>query len=182
MRKMMEPGKVEACITRYRDCWAGDVRTALCLRDQGILIQGYWGFTGTPPNKEFWFPREKCRLPLTFHHLLVKQVQMLSDIERVVKHRRNGGLVTISDILRYWRPALVEDKVSMDVDRHGSDYRNTPAADANACMQECRNDQRCASWAHKVDTCWLKDEVPPAAAAVGTSSGVVVKNYNCDQL
>jgi hypothetical protein len=30
---------IDACISRYKTCWAGDVRTALCLRDNDIRLE-----------------------------------------------------------------------------------------------------------------------------------------------
>ncbi|KAJ3099692.1 hypothetical protein HDU97_002861 [Phlyctochytrium planicorne] len=36
---------LQACIIKYKDCWAGDVRVALCLRDLDIFIThspGFW--------------------------------------------------------------------------------------------------------------------------------------------
>ncbi|RKO86961.1 hypothetical protein BDK51DRAFT_26581, partial [Blyttiomyces helicus] len=52
-----------SCIHKYRSCWAGDVRTALCLRDAGVLVRGRSGFNGEPPNAKFrWPPQPVQRL------------------------------------------------------------------------------------------------------------------------
>ncbi|KAJ3223581.1 hypothetical protein HK099_000931, partial [Clydaea vesicula] len=49
MKKMVKNSK--KCIKQYRDCWAGDVRTSLCLRDQGILLKSLPGFNNFTPDK-----------------------------------------------------------------------------------------------------------------------------------
>ena len=56
----------ERCVNKYQTCWAGDIRTSLCLRDQGILIDGdasKGSFHGHPPHKHNY--HNACEQPFT---------------------------------------------------------------------------------------------------------------------
>ncbi|KAI8809091.1 hypothetical protein BJ742DRAFT_806245 [Cladochytrium replicatum] len=107
IKKIAEPKQFRSCVKKYRDCFAGDVRTALCLRDVGVLINRLAGFNGMPANAEYnWWgigpgiekPNNNktapppnavgpCARPLTFHHLLARQIQKLYRSAVVAKER-----------------------------------------------------------------------------------------------
>ena len=82
---------IPTCTVDYTDCWAGDVRIALCLRDNGILIHEdsfkLPGFHNTAPimvsleKGGGWWP-DPCLTPMTFHHLRPWQAQVLYDVEK----------------------------------------------------------------------------------------------------
>ncbi|KAI9189790.1 hypothetical protein H9P43_001223 [Blastocladiella emersonii ATCC 22665] len=79
----------DECIVRYDDCWAGDVRLGLCLRDAGILINyAYPGRRWFNPVTPHWsvhpYYEDPCKRVVTFHHLSQATMQKLYDIERFV--------------------------------------------------------------------------------------------------
>eukprot|EP00834_Sanchytrium_tribonematis_P004780 NODE_254_length_11700_cov_0.671580.p4 type:complete len:284 gc:universal NODE_254_length_11700_cov_0.671580:2398-1547(-) len=62
---------LDKCIEKYSTCWAGDIRTSLCLRDQGILIDGdasKGSFHGHPPHKHNY--HNPCERPFTYVFLI----------------------------------------------------------------------------------------------------------------
>ncbi|KAJ3128578.1 hypothetical protein HK098_004004 [Nowakowskiella sp. JEL0407] len=105
IQKLVEPTHLRTCMARYRRCFAGDVRTALCMRDAGVLITRTAGFHGYAPNAEtVW--TNPCENPITFHHLLVSSIQALSTVQEIKQSRignrkvdgiiERGELVTVS--------------------------------------------------------------------------------------
>ncbi|KAJ3076326.1 hypothetical protein HDU98_004310 [Podochytrium sp. JEL0797] len=65
---------LDECILKYETCWAGDIRTALCLRDVGVKVTWGDGFYQHPPGEEVVFPEEGCERVNVFHHVLPEQV------------------------------------------------------------------------------------------------------------
>ncbi|KAJ3388454.1 hypothetical protein HDU84_009728 [Entophlyctis sp. JEL0112] len=84
---------LDECIVKYKTCWAGDIRTGLCMRDAGVNITSNGQMHGSPPNAEFFFPDDPCTLPLTFHHSLPHQIQNLYDIEVYTRNITNSAPV-----------------------------------------------------------------------------------------
>jgi hypothetical protein len=39
---------IDSCIEKYDSCWAGDIRTSLCLRDVGIFVKNAGYFSPVP--------------------------------------------------------------------------------------------------------------------------------------
>ncbi|KAI9164503.1 hypothetical protein H9P43_008362 [Blastocladiella emersonii ATCC 22665] len=81
------------CTVKYDDCWAGDVRLALCLRDAGITITNIGsrgGSTGaggrfmqeSPESAKFAFPDNRCDRPLSVHHVSGDAMDKLYRAER----------------------------------------------------------------------------------------------------
>ncbi|ORZ33920.1 hypothetical protein BCR44DRAFT_118307 [Catenaria anguillulae PL171] len=96
---------VDECIVRYHDCFAGDVRLGLCLRDAGILANyKYPGRRWFNPVTPHWtthpYYDDPCKRVVTFHHLSKATMQKLYDIERYVHNR------TISIAARHARDKL----------------------------------------------------------------------------
>ncbi|TPX71523.1 hypothetical protein SpCBS45565_g01062 [Spizellomyces sp. 'palustris'] len=174
--KVMMAG-LDACIEQYKTCWAGDVRTALCLRDQGILLNSPGGFHKDPPNDEFWFPRDPCQRPATFHHLLVKQIQRLYDLERKRQTETGTGRVTFADIYNDWHNPT--EALEANVDRKGSDILNIRVVSAEACNRLCRRQPECLSFVFDGSKCWLKNQIPPPVEGIGFISGIIPDRYRC---
>ena len=88
LQKMLP--KVDECVTRYADCWAGDIRLALCLRDINILVNAKTNnvrlnFHGDAPYAEkYSWPSDPCEVPLTYHHLIPRRAQDIYETERSV--------------------------------------------------------------------------------------------------
>ncbi|KAJ3021813.1 hypothetical protein HKX48_007696 [Thoreauomyces humboldtii] len=177
-REMMDgmDGK-NGCIEKYKTCWAGDIRTSLCLRDQGILLHSPTGFFSTPPNRDFWFPHEPCDRPLTFHHLLVKQIQELYSTERTIANRVGKGSVTFGDIYWAWHP---ETEWQPDFDRKGGDYAASACPSPEACKDMCLDRKNCLAYVFDGSKCWLKDRIPGGIAGKGMTSGVLRERYICN--
>ncbi|KAJ3016281.1 hypothetical protein HKX48_004128 [Thoreauomyces humboldtii] len=177
MRELMDD--IDACTVRYRTCWAGDIRTALCLRDQGILLHSPTGFYSTPPNSNFWFPHDPCERPLTFHHLLAKQVNALYATERAIADRTAGstGAVTFGDVFWNWHP---ESELQTDFDRKGSDFASGGVSSADDCKLECGDRKNCLAFVYDGTKCWLKSVIAPGVAVRGITSGVLKERYVCN--
>ncbi|KAJ3057867.1 hypothetical protein HK102_010825, partial [Quaeritorhiza haematococci] len=76
---------ISTCIKKYNDCWAGDIRVSLCLRDLGILLTTFTSFNGGSPNNNYAFPRDPCDRPVTFHHLPPNQISALWEVDDASK-------------------------------------------------------------------------------------------------
>ena len=167
-------GIMDRCIDKYKTCWAGDVRLSLCLRDAGILIDEFPGFHGDPP---LMFLHEKpCHQPVTFHHLLIKQIQQIW----IVEHRLssiNTFNISISDILQ---PMISKTQEYMlDLDMPGNDIINIHTKNATICQELCRKTKECIAFSYTGDTCWLKDSIPSSIIRQGVISGILSDKYKC---
>lgn len=172
--------RLDECIIKYKPCWAGDIRTALCLRDAGILLKDPKGFNKDPPNEKYSFGDDPCHRPITFHHLLVKQIQGLADMEAQVEKRWDGKghmEVTMEDVFRHSRKGL--DPVQVNTDRTGWDITSKPTNTHQACLSECQNVTNCRSFVYDGHKCWLKSGVPSVTTATGFVSGIVPEHYVC---
>jgi hypothetical protein len=163
------------CILKYKDCWAGDVRTALCLRDQGVLAADPGGFNANPPHHGYWF-NDACRKPITFHHLLVSQMQKLWTLEQSTKLKFPGTAVEMSDIYRDWHP---DNGLEQNTDRSGADVKSIDSLSANECLNTCREIPDCMAFTFADGKCWLKNEIPPKTEQKGHTSGVVTSHFVC---
>ncbi|KAI8817372.1 uncharacterized protein EV422DRAFT_500154 [Fimicolochytrium jonesii] len=174
LRELVEG--VDVCIERYKTCWAGDVRTALCLRDQGILLHSPSGFHGSPPNKDFWFPHNPCDRPMTFHHLLVKQIQDLYNLERRMISQHGKGSVAFGDIYWDWHAG---SELQTNYDRRGADVAQLPANTTQACQALCASKKICTTFVFDGKMCWMKDRIPPGSPEKGMTTGIVKSRYTC---
>ncbi|KAJ3240205.1 hypothetical protein HDU77_011168 [Chytriomyces hyalinus] len=146
---------VDTCIIKYKDCWAGDIRTALCFRDAGVLVDSGVGFHGFPPNEEFTYPDDPCEKPSVFHHVLPWQMQKLYEAglwDKQPKPRKIG--ITMRSIYTAFHGTKTVFQV--DVDRKGGDYRHFTSSSGKACESLCEGDRKCVAWVFDTDKiCWL---------------------------
>lgn len=192
MKKMYQ--NADACIKKYKDCWAGDVRTALCLRDLGILLKGKKHFNKEPPNAEFWYPTDPCERPITFHHLLLHQMQRVHQASKLAAQRKlksDPSTIFFSDLYaigptygdiyaefhRDYRLGAFDENSN----RQGGDYNNLDAKSAKECQQLCMNEKKCLAWSFVDSRCWLKDSIPAAKQQQGTTTGTFPEKYVCDK-
>ena len=181
MKKLVD--KSDDCIVKYKDCWAGDVRTALCLRDLGILITPSKNFNKDPPNHEFWFPKDPCERPITFHHMLLNQMQRLHKVSKIAAG--NGSVADYSsapnygDVFNEFSTDFNYRKIELDTNRKGNDYKDVAAEEYLDCMEICSKDYDCASWSFDNKRCWLKKSVSSSIEAKGVVSGVILGRYVC---
>ncbi|KAJ3034865.1 hypothetical protein HK097_004371, partial [Rhizophlyctis rosea] len=178
LKILTNPTHIQTCIEKYKSCWAGDVRVALCLRDAGVMLTREYGFNGDPPGRNFRWHKNACGKPLGFHHLLTSQVQRL---HQVVASSPSTP-ITYSDIFKHFKPSLhLPDAEHEDVDtnRPGDDYKNVESGSSGECKQICRAEERCLSWVWEEGRCWLKDGVPGPKEKKGSVSGVFWERYGC---
>jgi hypothetical protein len=169
---------VDKCIVRYRDCWAGDVRTALCLRDVGIRLTGQPGFNVDPPNVRFSWPSEPCDRPHTFHHLTVAQMQRLAEMEQKALLQNRDPVVTYADVFSEFSSDLHNiPSIETDTNRPGNDFDNFFTETAQDCEKMCQTDTRskCMAWTFETDSkwCWLKEGIPARSVKNGAVSGII---------
>lgn len=172
VQKLM--GSVDYCIEKYKDCWAGDIRLALCLNDIGISLNSVHTFNSKPPNDDFHFT-SPCLKPVSFHHLLLHQTQKLYSLEKSLE--KNGvSTVTLGDIAS----SFLEDGLAKGVDRPGSDYTHFAEPLYDRCHEACKNDYRCVAFIHDSRAnCWLKDSIPSVKTTAKSVSGIVLDHYKC---
>lgn len=167
---------IDNCIVKYKSCFAGDVRLGLCLRDSGVLLTRSFAFHKQPP--QMVRNTNACQKSITFHHMLVKQIQELWDFESKWS-TSNKNLITFSDIYR----AVVDkdyDKVVMvDTDMPGFDIKHFNGTDSASCQTSCRNEPRCVSFSYYDGECWLKDVFPHRKERKNFVSGIFMENFKC---
>jgi Protein of unknown function, DUF604/PAN domain len=176
MEKVMP--NLDKCIKRYKPCWAGDVRMALCLRDQGILLENApaYLFNRDPPHSKFDYPSNACHNPITFHHLLVDQIQKLYDHEMAMHEA--GKYVSYADLFQDW-VGSTEGTLEKG-NRGGRDYANEPAQSAELCLERCKQDAKCLSFAYTEEgICWLKEGIPAMVSEKNTFTGHFGSKYKC---
>lgn len=177
MLKMLP--NLKTCIKKYKPCWAGDIRIALCLRDYGILIQESlpWTFNRDPPHNKFDYPVDPCSKPLTFHHLLIEQIQKLYNLESVIPHQINYG-----ELFQDWKDS--DEGIIVKGNRKGSDYDSMEADSAKACMERCKQDVKCMSFVFDGETskCWMKTGIPGLSTNVNNLfTGHFGSKYRCNK-
>jgi len=160
----------DVCLSSFDECYAGDVRVALCLNTVGIRINrsekrhigiNWRGHSDQAPNLEFsWL--EPCDLPLTFHHLFAKQQKLLFDIQRYNNHEsyqlldenddgNYHALISYGDVFNALDLDLKLTPPEKATYRLGSDYKriayarqinelDTLEENVKKCQQQCIDD------------------------------------------
>lgn len=163
------------CITKYRTCWAGDIRTALCLRDVDIFVQRLSESTFNKEAPNFANGAKPCSLPGTFHHLLTSEIQQLFEIESNI----NTTTINYSDL----HSILIENSPAdflKHMDMPGSDLRNMEVNDWENCKLECEKDLKCLAWSMTdMKICWLKWSIPYPSRKSNFTSGYISSRYVC---
>ncbi|KAI8894729.1 hypothetical protein BC833DRAFT_603807 [Globomyces pollinis-pini] len=158
----------DKCIERYKNCWAGDVRVSLCLRDLNIFLTDNRNFHSEPPNENVYFS-DACARPITFHHLLPHQTQALYNIET------NSEVFNLAAVLNTFRIP----NISFGTIRRGSDYKAVYAPDLNHCVVLCQYENECVSWVYDLGVCWLKNSIPGVDQKKNSTSGIVFEHFKC---
>jgi hypothetical protein len=168
---------LDTCIKKYKPCWAGDIKTGLCMRDAGILLTDcpHYIFNRDPPNGDFDFPRDPCKRPITFHHLLPEQIQKLYDLEMEVYAE---DILNYGNIFADWNEE--GDGVIVSGNRKGYDYNNETAASSVQCMERCKQDRQCLAFTYVNDgVCWLKEGISVLQQASDSVTGHFGSKYRC---
>ena len=173
MKTMLQ--NIDQCIIKYKTCWAGDVRTALCLKDSGILLSGFsQRFHGGTPYAE---PLDDpCATSFVFHHLLVKQMQELWDVESKIRSLN----VTNADIFHALIGKKEGEQLQNNIDMPGHDFKTLTTPDAISCQVSCRNEPKCISFSYRNGKCWLKDARRTGKNVTGVVSGFFSDKFICN--
>jgi len=203
--------KYDYCVKSFDDCYAGDVRLALCLNTVGIRINrlnhtniSWRGHSDQAPNLEYsWL--EPCDLPLTFHHLYSKQQKLLFEIQRynnrdsfqLLNDNEDGnfhGLISYSDVFNALDLELKVTPPEKATYRLGSDYKRisytrtineTEVLEENVinCQHLCIKDMpKCKSWQYSNFMCHLKSGIPGAIEGTPNSyTGITGVPIYCDK-
>ena len=193
----------DGCNVKYASCWAGDIRTALCLRDAGVLFDrrsARGDFHGNPVQKQKF--NNPCDKPFTFHHLFPFQIQLLHDLEMDVQLKRGyDAEVNMGEVFTWFifkDPLLkstyskvktktldvgkspVQFKYRKGLDLKGSDYEHFKST-LNECMVKCYEDENCVSWTFTSSDnfCWKKDGIPIHLEIKTSYSGWFEEKFIC---
>lgn len=158
------------CMKSFDECYAGDVRFALCLNKAGIRLNrsenhqnvNWRGHSDQAPNLEYsWI--EPCDLPMTFHHLYPIQLKKLYDIQRYNNWDKSTPLndddedgnfkaiISYSDVFNALDLDLKPTEPEKATYRYGSDYKRKGYAkqfqkpedimdNMNDCQKMCFDD------------------------------------------
>ena len=156
---------------------SSDVRTAICLRDNGILLQHAAHFNKEPPIESFNYEFDPCDRPITFHHLLTDQLHRLYLISKESKQ----GILTYGEVYRHFSVQFNQDDLQFNKTRKGSDYIHFKVEDPSACRKACVNEPKCMSFDFLDSICYLKNGVPAPSPRNNTVSGVLHSRYICNR-
>lgn len=168
---------IDHCIVKYKSCFAGDVRLGLCLRDSGVLLTKSFSFHKQPPQMVQNSPHA-CQKSITFHHMLVKQIQELWDFESRWA-ASNKNLMTFSDIYKAVVDKDYDKEIMADTDMPGFDITHFNCTDSASCRNSCGNEPRCVSFSYSDGKCWLKDRFPHRKERKNFVSGIFRENFKC---
>jgi hypothetical protein len=175
MKKMIKI--VDSCITKYRRCWAGDVRTALCLRDVGVFIDvdNAVGFFSEAPGLGNEWPDDACAQVVTLHHLTPLQMQQMYELEiwsAKTKKQLTAGKVLNGQVTE----AILKNK-DWEIDDYIESYDHFTA---EKCRSKCRENEKCRIWvvdAHNI--CWLKNHISSSTNMQSSTAGIIPSHYTC---
>ncbi|KAI8611228.1 hypothetical protein BC830DRAFT_677147 [Chytriomyces sp. MP71] len=178
---------LDACIVRYEDCWAGDIRVALCLRDANIRLKHTAGFNGWPPQGNFVFTPNPCEIPFTYHHVLPDQMFILREIERDYTSRHLGAPIPSAEVFRRFQRLAQTNDLDEHIretgfERKGRPFMNFKVNKAEECEDRCLYYRECVSWYYSADSrCWLKRTPGGKEEMEGAISGVFPNRFQCQR-
>ncbi|KAJ3076320.1 hypothetical protein HDU98_004304 [Podochytrium sp. JEL0797] len=181
MKKMVPV--LDKCILKYRDCWAGDVRVALCMRDSGVLITQTDQLYQSPPNSDFEYPDTPCTEPLVFHKTLPHQIQSLYDAQRATPFNRT----TFADSYHHMHFNNTLSRVSGDLrirkDAHiaGAEREKHETESAESCLSVCESIKDCVAWTWREKECVIKYGPGRLEGREGMWGGVLAERYRCEK-
>ncbi|KAI9137224.1 hypothetical protein BKA69DRAFT_1099338 [Paraphysoderma sedebokerense] len=196
---------IDECTLKYKDCWAGDVRIGLCLRDNGVNISfplsGRQIFNPNTPHYQMHnYSHDPCKRVVSFHHLRPATMQKLYNIERyihsyTVKAYSNSESTPpgFSIPSPYYSPVHLEDiwHTFVDADEEVPDYdenayrrgkilKKLTAPSWQECGNICREYDKCRSWSWENESvCYLQEGVSLMYKRNGSYSGIVKGRFKC---
>ncbi|KNE55148.1 hypothetical protein AMAG_01071 [Allomyces macrogynus ATCC 38327] len=130
-------GVADSCIVKYRDCFAGDIRLAQCMRDAGIKFHATVApdlFHNVAPHVANFGGYEQgtaCRRVVSFHHLTPHAMMRLyaadRDAHRAAIERINAGKGP-DQVPIHWVPRTAEGKARQAaLQAHAPQIGNLPS-------------------------------------------------------
>jgi hypothetical protein len=160
----------DKCTKKYSKCPNQEIVPELCLRDNHVFLSDSPHiYTNEPTENSFGNP---CDKPISFSKLKDTHFLKFYQIEEQSKR-----LVTNSDIA----PRVLNEEMKMDTTRLNKNYQQFYEDLVSRCEQSCINDDKCVSFVHKDNQCYLQDIIPPPVISKGSISGIVFENYYCNQ-
>lgn len=159
-----------------KDCWAGDVRLGLCLRSVAVLLTNVKLFNTNPPNDNTVFSHP-CSKPITFHHMLVSQIEELYTLEIASRNSYLNGHITMEKLLSLWVTADPES----DTIRNGDEYESTLSDNLQHCISTCKKDMGCMAYSfeHLSSKCTKQSKINALKKNIGTTTGIIRSNFKC---
>lgn len=194
----------DSCTVQYKGCWGGDIKTALCLRDAGILYNAEaskGSFDGDSIHKYHF--KDPCATPFSFHHLKTFEIRLLHDLESDIAFKFGPeATVNMGQLFKWFSEKdpfstfrdyhtrtltdnsgkLIEFKYRKGLDLKGQDYNHFEST-LDECMLACYQDEKCLSWSYieNENTCWLKDRIPTHEKSVESYSGWFEEKFQCNK-
>jgi hypothetical protein len=172
---------MSSCIPKYRKCWAGDVRVALCLRDLNIFIERddntLGEFNNDIPGPNMVWGMNPCLHPITFHKLLPRHMQSLHKIETELHQKQK--IPTLADVISRFdsiTETIEIDKSWLDEDTLETLKSKTP----EECKNLCKRFPRCSAWMlDEAKTCTLKGSFSRLLEFSKRYAGIVPSHVVC---
>jgi hypothetical protein len=159
---------LQDCIQNYKDCFAGDVRVSLCMRDAGIYLTGNLMMHARAPYYTS-FGTDACGTAITFHHITGPQLQTF-DLLKKSGNLRNDFIVQ----------TFVHGELRNNTNLSGWDFDKQPVADYEQCDIMCKQDWKCVAWTYQEGICYLKNGLGRTKTLPNTYSKVYPMRYRCN--
>lgn len=171
---------LDTCISKYRDCHFGDVKTGLCLLDAGVKARAMDGF-----NDEMRGLNEglehACLPPITYHHLTPALITRLWNLE-MQKALTEKTHVLTADIYSTIIKMPLDDAMHAEQDLQGMDFSDYPSKGALECQASCLEKPECTAFTDDGRWCWLKTGgVPRPISKLGCTSGMISSHFVCHE-
>ncbi|ORY47266.1 hypothetical protein BCR33DRAFT_715018 [Rhizoclosmatium globosum] len=167
---------VDTCIPKYKDCWAGDIRVAICMKDANIYASGGKMQFNEGPDVVF-YDQDPCESPNTFHKMSLNQIRKLDKLMRDSNFKP-----TMADVFREFRGYNHSSVIpKMDYEIGGDPFKKRTTEDEFGCMVACIEDAECASFSFWVEKkqCSLKRRPGRQEEKKGYASGYIGERYKC---
>jgi hypothetical protein len=194
--------KIDMCMLKYSECWAGDIGLSSCLTDDSGVRMNWsdnpYGFDFiqyTSDRGKGWPGKDKqCVCPITAHHVNDWEMQDLYEIEkelmmtgRVVSFgnvfnklfARNTSLITVEGFMIFnftsayeWNSPVFKEQENV--------------ANEIDCARMCISESECLSftWLSDSNRCCLKKEIGmlwQTKLNNRNMMGVLSSRYSCDK-
>jgi hypothetical protein len=180
-------GRINYCIIDSKYCWAGDVRTAMCLRGVGVEPTNIEGFNSVHIGNLFHW-RDPCKKPVTFHHLLTPQMQALFDFEQELKFKGKNN-----PNYELFAQKYLSNNIEVNATRQGTVLGIKSTTSVQRCQQFCKSIPKCLGFvfepppnpvggqisAELLGKCVLHADIAPIQEKKFYQTGVFPSRFKC---